>query len=113
MAKYINTRTGLEVPANEVRELTPGSGVYVHVATVGAVRVESSPPVAEGGGEGDVRAAAARGIRTPFGTVYPGDASAKIVRTAKQVLDAYVVKLGDGETYNPATHNPFNKRLAG
>lgn len=98
MAKYINTRTGQEVPANEVRELAPGSGLYVHVVTRAKSRVVSTP----GRGSGP-------GIPIPgVGVFYP-DGDTVVTDVVSTSIDGYVAVIGDNATYNPATDNPLNK----
>lgn len=81
MAKWINTASGTEVPASEVRELSPGTGVFVHEATVAYNRVV--PTLTDRGRALSVEVQAA---------------------TEKQV-DGFAVRLADDETYDPNKHN--------
>lgn len=59
--KYYMAQTGVEVPANEVTELTPGSGLLVHRAS----RTVPNPGITSRGG-------GARGAITPEGTALSG-----------------------------------------
>lgn len=80
MAKWINTATGLEVPASEVREAIPGSGIFVHETTVTAQRIMTTGP---------------RGPRLPPPTI-----SVTNPETFK-AIDGYAVKIADDATYDP------------
>lgn len=77
MAKWINVATGLVVPADEVQELTPGSGIFVHF---NIVQQPSLVATRERGGE----------------TTY----SASEVGPTK-VFDGYAVRIADDATYDP------------
>lgn len=81
MSKWINTSTGEQVPANEVRELTTGSGIFVHETIVQRKQITF---------------VSGRTGRVPV--MSTGDVSIKVV-------DGYAVKIGDDETYDPAKHN--------
>lgn len=81
MAKWINTSTGQQVPASEVRELTTGSGIFLHETVVAQKQITF---------------VAGRNGRVPV--MSTGDVSIK-------VIDGYAVKIGDDETYDPAKHN--------
>lgn len=81
MAKWINTVTGLQVPASEVRELVNGSGIFVHETVVQRKQITF------------VSGRAGREV-----VVSEDDMSIKIA-------DGYAVKIGDDETYDPAKHS--------
>lgn len=81
MAKWINTSTGVQVPESEVRELSPGTGIFVHERSV---TFEKLVPVV-----------------TDRGRVLSMEAR---TTTEKQV-DGFVVKLADDATFNPQTDN--------
>jgi hypothetical protein len=94
--KYINIRTGQEVPANEVRELTPGSGLYVHVTTRTKSVVVSRP-----------RRESEQGIVLPgIGMFYP-TGETEVNTIISSVVDSYVAAIEDGVSYNPEVHNPL------
>ena len=88
MAKWINTATGAEVPAEEVRELSPGTGVFVHERTVTFSKIKP--------------------IATDRGRVLNVEA---VTVTEKQV-DAFVIKLADDATFNPQTDNIVSQAAA-
>jgi hypothetical protein len=96
MAKYVNTTTGATVPADEVVELSPGSGILIQRATVATKRLETPA-----GGRGTVP--------TPFG---PANAESRFVDATQVVVTGFVVKLADNETYDPVTHNVISQVLA-
>lgn len=81
MAKWFNTATGAQVPAEEVRELSPGTGVYVHEKSVTYNRVVPT--------------------LTDRGRVLSVDVEST---TGKQV-DGFAVRLADDEAYDPNKHN--------
>lgn len=91
MAKWINTATGLEVPANEVREAFPGSGIFVHETTVTARRIEVT------GGGGGRRPAAEITVSDPEN---------------QKVVDAFVVRIADDATFDPAVDTVQSQALA-
>lgn len=84
MSKWINTATGLVVPASEVQELAPGSGVFVHVSVIQQKQLVVGPR--ERGGPAATFAASETAGPT-------------------KVVDGYAVKIGDDETYDPDVHN--------
>lgn len=84
MAKWINTATGLVVPSDEVQEMAPGSGVFVHFTTVTQKSLVVGPQVRGG----------------PAATY-----SATPQEGPTKVIDGYAVKIGDDETYDPDIHN--------
>jgi len=94
--KYINIRTGQEVPANEVRELTPGSGLYVHATTRTKSVVVSRPKR-----ESD------QGIELPgIGVFYPnGELETNTI--VSSAIDSYVAVIEDGAKYDPEINNPL------
>lgn len=110
MAKWINTSTGLEVPASEVRELVPGSGIFVHETTVTATRIlatpapprEPPPPPREG----DPRPVP---VETGEfgGTVYALSEPQNV-----KTIDGYAVKIADDATYDPNTDTIQAQALA-
>lgn len=79
MAKWINTSTGVQVPESEVRELSPGTGIFVHER---AVTFDKLVPVV-----------------TDRGRVL----SVEAVTTTQKQVDGFAVKLADDATYNPQT----------
>lgn len=86
MTKFINCQTGLEVPVSEVREITPGSRIFVHVSTVFA---------------------------TPISAIIdPESTSQMLTPYARRVVDSYVAAIADDATYNPTTDNPIIMRFA-
>lgn len=91
MAKWINTATGLEVPAVEVRELVPGSGIYVHESVVTVARI-----VEGAGGRGSSSRVSNLSVSSP-GPV--------------KVVDGYAVKIADDATYDPAVDNVQRQTL--
>jgi hypothetical protein len=110
MAKWINTATGLEVPASEVRELVPGSGIYVHETTVTATRIlvtpapprEPAPPPREGD--------------PPPRVVESGEFNGNVYalgspESVKQI-DGYAVKIADDATYDASTDTIQAQALA-
>ena len=101
MAKYINIRTGLEVPANEVREIAPGSGIYVHIAVVQIAKLVSTPSLDR----------VQTSIPTAFGPLYPGGTTS-VVGATTQIADAYVAVIANDATYNAVRDNPFTKAFA-
>lgn len=88
MSKWINTTTGQEVPSNEVRELTTGSGLFVHETTVSQRKI----------------------LRVPGRSGYEITVSETPMTT--KLVDGYAVRIGDNETYDPAVHNITNQVLA-
>jgi hypothetical protein len=76
MAKWINIATGLEVPSTSVRELVPGSGLFVHETTYVATKLEVT------------RERTGVQIET-----YPN--------TTIRTVDGYAVRLEDTETFDP------------
>lgn len=90
--KWINTTTGLEVPASEVRELLLGSGIFVHEATATVTQLTT-------------RAAGPRETGV-FGRVFvetPG--------VTTKYVDGYAVRLDDDVVYDPAVHSVQNQVL--
>lgn len=83
MAKWINTATGLEVPAAEVRELAPGTGLFVHEASVAYNRIV---PTDRDPGRGFIF-------------------DVEVQATTARMVDGFAVRLQDGETYDPAVHS--------
>jgi len=101
MAKWINTATGLEVPASEVRETIPGSGIFVHETVVTAARIiarpttrdRRTPPPDDSGELGD----------TTYSVTEPGPV---------RVIDGFAIKIGTNDTFNPDTDTLQAQALA-
>jgi len=93
MSKWINTATGLVVPASEVQELAPGSGVFVHVSVIQQKQLVIGPRT-RGGPAATVTASETAATVTASETAGP-----------TKVIDGYAVKIGDDETYDPDVHN--------
>lgn len=91
MAKWVNTSTGLVVPASEVRELFPGSGLFVHETSVDASSIKVTTT--------DDR-------RVPVVTLEIVPAS------PKKLVDGYAVKLDDNATFDPNTNTVMAQALA-
>lgn len=86
MAKWYNTSTGLEVPASSVRELQPGTGLFVHETTTTVSNIV----------ERDNR----------------GVLSYETIQTTTKIVDGYAVRLEDSETYDPNVNYLANQVLA-
>ena len=88
MAKWINTSTGAVVPAAEVRELSPGTGVFVHERTVTFDRIKTT--------------------LTDRGRVL----DVEVVSVTEKRVDAFVVRIADDATYDPQRDNIASQALA-
>ena len=92
MAKWINTATGLEVPTSEVREMVPGSGIFVHEATVTTTSIK----VTRAGGP-------RRPVPASFELVGP---------SSTKIIDGYAVKIADDATYDAEVNTVSAQALA-